>query len=72
MSALEVKWLSSVWQCETCGLSYADGALVLKDGETLLELTPHAHCFEGVTYDREDVYRRILAELGHSVTEAES
>ncbi|WP_242221752.1 hypothetical protein [Shinella zoogloeoides] len=70
MAKIEIEWLtSSSEDCETCGPSYAEGAWVSIDGASALNLEPHASCFGGASYDREDVYRRILAHLGHEVVD---
>jgi len=51
--------------CELCGPSYAQGANVYFDDELKLELTPFAHCFDGTNYDRDEVYKRIIMEIGN-------
>jgi len=67
---IEIEWLDHETDCETCGPSYAEGAWVKIDGASALALEPHAACFSGTHYDREDVFRRILKHLGHEVIEA--
>jgi len=64
---LKIEWLVDDWDCETCGSDYAEGANVWIDGVLTLELTPIAHCYDGVNYPRTDVYKRILEHLGHTV-----
>lgn len=70
MSAIHIEWLDDSHDCETCGTSYADGARVTIDGKVALDLVPHAYCYDGENYDRDDVFRRILAHLGHTLTES--
>jgi hypothetical protein len=64
MAIIQVEWLSAVLNCENCGMSGADGAFILRDGEELLDLTPHAACFDGASFDDEMVYARIIEALG--------
>jgi hypothetical protein len=64
MSTIRVEWVYAIHECETCGMSGADGAYVKKDGEELVDLTPHAACFDDVTFDDEMVYSRIIEALG--------
>jgi hypothetical protein len=63
-----IKRLSDTHDCETCGSSWADGALVYIDDALALELEPHAHCYDGTNYNDEDIFRKILEHLGHTVT----
>lgn len=64
MAVIDVEWVYSLHECETCGTSGADGAFVSKDGELLLDLSPHAACFDDTSFDDEAVYRSILEALG--------
>lgn len=65
---IEIEWLHDSSNCDTCGMTYAEGARVTIDGKVALELTPVAHCFGGDNYDESDVYKRILEHLGHEVS----
>lgn len=64
---IEIEWLSDDWDCEDCGGSWAEGAVVKFDGVIALNLIPSAHCYDGISYDRDEVFRQILQELGHTV-----
>lgn len=66
---LEILWKSASSECETCGPSCADGALVKLGGEELLDLIPLADCFGGQDYDQKEVFIRVLNELGYEVSE---
>nr|WP_250808335.1 hypothetical protein [Neorhizobium tomejilense] len=46
----------------------ADGADVRIDGELVIEMKPIAHCYDGDTYEKDDVYRRILQHYGRWTT----
>lgn len=67
MVAIRIEPLTDTHDCETCGMSWADGANVYFDGELALELEPHAHCYDGTDYSDKAIYRAILERLGHTV-----
>lgn len=69
MSLIQIEWLWDSNDCEQCGGNYADGARVTIDGKSALELIPHAHCFGGDHWSELDVFKLILAHLGHTVEE---
>lgn len=64
---IRIEWLSDECECDTCGYNWADGAHVYFDDELVLNLKPVASCFDSEHYYPEDVYQRILGQLGHSV-----
>ena len=64
---IKIDWLHDSMDCETCGLSYAEGAQVFIDGALVLDLKPAAACFDGAHFAQDDVYNRLLAHLGHEV-----
>lgn len=64
MAVVRIEWLYATHECEYCGMSGADGAAVTADGHDLLDLTPHAACFDDVSFDDETVYVRIGEALG--------
>ena len=64
---ISIKWLSDSHECETCGYSSAEGAIVEIDGQVALDLEPVAYCCGPAHYDEGTVYRRILEHLGHEV-----
>jgi len=70
MSVITVEWLFDSFECDCCGVTYAEGAKVSKDGEPLLDLSPAAHCMGSDHYDAADVYRLTFVALGHTITEA--
>lgn len=69
MSVITIKWLEDDFDCETCGPSYASGAVVSMDGEPLVTLLPVAHCHGGESWHQDDVLRAILQHLGHTLVE---
>jgi hypothetical protein len=68
VSEISIEWLTDYHNCETCGSSYAEGAVVSIDGQIVLEMRPVAHCFGGTNYYESDVYGRILQHLGHTIS----
>lgn len=64
---IEIEWLSDDSDCEVCGMSWAEGARVVIDGEEALLLKPTAGCFGGTTYSEKEVFSAILSHLGHTV-----
>lgn len=55
--------------CETCGTNYADGYVIEKDGEVVIDKTPTATCFGGGDYSDNDPYKDILVMEGIEVIE---
>lgn len=66
-SIIEIEWLSDTDDCDTCGLSWAEGANVHLNNTPLLELVPSAYCRGTIHYDEAEVYRRILVALGYKI-----
>jgi len=64
---IKIEWLSDDTDCETCGCSFAEGALVTVGDETI-DMTPQASCYGGVSYSESQVYAAILKHLGHTVS----
>lgn len=71
MTDIHIKWMMDDHDCDSCGSSYAEGAIVSIDGMIMigLDLEPVAHCYDSTSYSREQVYRKILEYLGHTVHE---
>lgn len=69
---IEIEWISDVSDCETCGNSYADGAIIKIDGEVAIDMTPFATCYDGVSFSEGEVYKALLEHLGHDVEESSS
>lgn len=68
MQVIEINWLSDSMDCETCGTSYADGAVVNFESDIpSIHMLPHAHCYDGDHYDAETIYKEILRRLGYTV-----
>lgn len=64
MATIRIERVTDHHDCETCGCSLADGARVYFDGELGLELTPSGWCFDGVSYEDDEIYAEILKSLG--------
>lgn len=65
---LEVTLLEDHHDCETCGSSFAQGALVRLNGEVVVDRTPCAHCFGSNSFPLDRVLYETLERLGFTVT----
>lgn len=69
MSKIEITWISDSTDCETCGSSWAEGAIVKIDGIVVLDFTPVAACYDGSSYMPEFIYQKLFSYLGHESIE---
>jgi len=71
MTDIRIEWLTDSTDCDQAGCSggYSEGAKVYFDDELAIDLSPVASCFGGVNYGFEEVFARILSELGHRLVE---
>lgn len=65
---IQIEWLSDEHDCETCGASWAGGAVVRLNGKEVLDLSPVAACYDESSYSVGQVFCRVLELLGYSVT----
>jgi hypothetical protein len=65
--SVEIEWVYDEYDCETCGPSYAEGAIVRVDNVVILEMMPHAHCYSSESYEPEEVYNALLNRFGFDV-----
>lgn len=72
MTDIRIEWLTDSFDCDQAGCSggYSEGAKVYFDDKLVLDLSPSADCFGGVDYDKDEVFARILSELGHVLVES--
>jgi len=68
---LKIQWLVDTHDCDTCGISSAEGAIVSLDGQEILRLEPLAHCYNAIEFRQEDVYKKIFEHLGYTTVEIE-
>lgn len=71
MEKIKIKWLTDEHDCETCGYSSAGGAIVNIGDDVTIVMQPFAHCYDGVNYYAEEVFERILFELGYVLEEVD-
>lgn len=69
MKNISIEWTTDTHNCDTCGTSYAEGAIVRLNDEIILNLEPIAHCYDGDNYNQNEVYNKILEYLGYTVSE---
>lgn len=67
MATIHLEWRNDRHDCETCGLSYAEGAVVNIDGVEI-DMAPSAACFDGTDNPVPEVLHRLLEHLGHTVS----
>ena len=65
---LEIEWLYDDYDCEMCGHSYAEGAIVRLDNAVIMELLPNAHCYSSESYEAEEVFVTLLESFGFDVS----
>lgn len=70
MARIKIEWLADNHDCETCGPTWAEGARVTIDGKRVLELEPHAYCYDGTDYNESQVLRKIIEVLGYVIEES--
>lgn len=68
---IKITWLEDKHDCDVCGWSYAQGVVVEADGKEILNLEPHAHCYNGDHWEKDAVFFMILEKLGYEVREAD-
>lgn len=61
---LEIEWLYDQYECDMCGPSYAEGAIVRLDNVVIMELIPHAHCYSSESWEAEEVFVQLLESFG--------
>lgn len=71
LGTIKITYKTDTWECELCGTSVADGAEVILPSGRILELTPCAHCYDSISYTREEIFREVLQELGYTLEERE-
>lgn len=69
---LEIEWLYDNYECDQCGPSFAEGAIVRLDNAVILELIPNAHCYSSVSWNAEEVFVELLEKFGFDVSMLES
>lgn len=68
---ITIEWMSDTHECDTCGHSWANGAIVQFDDGRELDFSPAAHCYDSVHYESDDIFRKIFEELGHELIEVQ-
>lgn len=66
--SVEIEWVYDEYDCELCGPSYAEGAIVRVDNVVVLEMMPSAHCYSSESYEPEEVYNALLTRFGFDVS----
>lgn len=66
---LEINWSYDEHDCETCGSSWSEGAVVTLDGTEILNKPANAHCLSNTYVTREDIFEAALKHLGVEIIE---
>lgn len=69
MSKLKIEWSNDVYDCEDCGTSYSDGAIVKLDNEVILNAPASAHCMGSVNVDYVHILIALCRKLNISIEE---
>ena len=64
---IKIEWLSDEHNCDICGFTTANGAVITIDDVEAFRLEPQAHCYDSVDYPEEYVFMLIIKHLGHDV-----
>lgn len=64
---IEIETNYDTHYCDTCGNNWADGGVVRVDGVEVLRRDPHAHCYNGTSYNVDELLVMALDKLGHTV-----
>ena len=67
MTHIKIEWLTDEHDCEDCGTSYVEGAMVYFDGVPCIDLAPSAHCYDATNYSTYEVLTKIIERLGHTI-----
>jgi hypothetical protein len=63
MNIIKIEFCEDYHDCETCGISYADGAIVYLNDKEILNLKPSAYCYDSINYFDEDIFDKIIEYL---------
>ena len=64
---IDIETNDDSWDCETCGMDWAEGGRVLIDGEEVLRRDASAHCYCGTSYSADELLVMALSKIGHDV-----
>lgn len=68
----KITWMVDSYDCELCGIDFAEGYVVeCPDGSTI-DAHPVAACYDGKSYNDLSAYMAILAHAGIEVTTVDS
>lgn len=64
---ITIERLYDQYDCDTCGYSSAEGAIVMFDGKEVISMLPQAHCYAGKDYTDDIIFEAIFNKLGHTL-----
>lgn len=65
---IRFEFTTDTYDCETCGVSYAEGGKIYFDDELKFEFVPHAYCYDSDHMNEEEIFKKAFELLGHEVT----
>ncbi len=67
MKKIEIVTNEDTHECETCGMDYATAGTVYIDGEEVLDIPAEAYCYDGVSYNENELLILALKKAGVTV-----
>lgn len=64
---IEIRTTHDTYDCEMCGMDWADGGIVKVDGKVVLNKKAIAHCYGGQSYSEDDLLVMALKQIGIDV-----
>lgn len=55
------------YECDDCGMCFAEGGKVFVDDVLILEKPASAHCYGGSSHSESDLLVMALTKLGHEI-----
>jgi len=67
MRVIKISTTQDTYDCDLCGMDWADGGKIYIDGELIDEVEPVAHCFGGTSANKYELIILALAHMGVDV-----
>jgi hypothetical protein len=64
---IKIETLTDVYDCETCGPTFAQGGVVYIDDKEVIRREPDAYCYESQNFSASDLLVMALAKVGCEV-----
>lgn len=67
MKKIEIVTNDDGYECDDCGPTWAYGGTAYVDGEEVLDIVPEAYCYDGVSYNENELIILALKKAGVTV-----